>query len=135
MNYLSKTEILGAKDAQCEDVAVPEWGGVVRVKSLSGREKDVFEASLTITQRKGDKLVQTPNMANVRAKLVAASVVDENNVPVFTSEDIAELGNKSAAALDRIVDVAKRLSRFSAADLKELEAGLKNDQPAALPTA
>ena len=37
---------LCANDLQIEDVDIPEWGGVVRVSSFTGREHDAFEACM-----------------------------------------------------------------------------------------
>lgn len=134
-NYLGKDQILQANDEAFEDVPVPEWGGVVRVKRLSAAEKDAFEASLTTIEQKGGSVVQRPNMVNVRAKLAVRCIVDESGKPIFSDADISELGRKSGAALDRVVAAAKRLNRMTEADLQELVQGLKNDQPAASPIA
>lgn len=134
-NYLGKDQILQANDEAFEDVPVPEWGGVVRVKRMTGAEKDAFEASLTIIQQQGGAVVQKPNMVNVRAKLAVRCIVDENGQPIFSDADISELGRKSGAALDRVVAAAKRLNRMTEADLQEMVQGLKNDPPAASPIA
>lgn len=48
MPLLSKTDILCANDLQTEDVEVSEWGGAVRVRSFTGRERDAFEASVNL---------------------------------------------------------------------------------------
>lgn len=114
--YLSHDEILNAQDEQFEDVSVPEWGGELRVKGLSGTERDALEASMI--QGKGKK--RDINLANLRAKLVAHSVVDENGERVFEDADIAALGKKSAAALQRAFEVAQRLSGLSQEDVEEL---------------
>lgn len=128
--YLSKADILSAPDVRCEDVEVPEWGGVVRVKVMTGAEKDAFEASVTAVTQKNGKTIQRMNMANVRAKLLARCIVDEGGRPIFDDADIDALGEKSAAAMDRVVEIAKRLNRISAEDIKTLSDDLKNDQPA-----
>lgn len=135
--YLSKGDILGADDRKYEDVLVPEWreDGLVRVQSLMGAEKDAFEASLITTQQIGRKLVSRPNYINARAKLAAKCMVDENGQRLFTDEDVLELGRKSAAALDRVIEVAKRLSAMNEGDLEKLTDNLKNDQPAVSPIA
>lgn len=130
-NYLKKVQVFDTEDRIFEDVEVPEWGGVVRVRSLMGAEKDAFEASVLVTKRVGKRLVQQPSYVNVRAKLVAQCVVDEDGQRLFGDEDIPALGRKSAAALDRIVEVAKRLNRMSEDDLDELVGDLKNDPPGA----
>ena len=38
--YLTAEAITAAQDPAHEDVHVPEWGGWVRVKALSGAERD-----------------------------------------------------------------------------------------------
>ncbi len=133
--YLTKSSVLNADDRVYEDVDVPEWGGVVRVQSLMATEKDAFEASITSVQRIGRRVVQKPDFVNVRAKLAVLCMVDEAGQRLFSDGDVAELGRKSAAALDRVIEVAKRLSRLNDADLEELTAGLKNAPPAASATA
>lgn len=99
-----------------EDVPVPEWGGVARVKALSGAERDRYEASLA-TQR-GKKMQM--DMTNARARLVAIAVIDEAGQPLFSPRDAEALGEKSAAALDRVFDAAMRLAGMKATDLEEL---------------
>jgi hypothetical protein len=114
--YLTRDEIMAAQDVQFEDVSVPEWGGEVRVKSLMGEERDALEA--TMIQGKGKNT--SVNLANLRAKLVARSIVDESGQRIFSDTDIFALGKKSAAALSRVYEVAQRLSGISAEDVEEL---------------
>jgi len=113
---LSRDDILKAEDRATEEVEVPEWGGTVLVRGMSGRDRDEFEAS--ILERRGSRMV--PNTANVRAKTVARCVVDEDGNRVFTDTDIAALGEKSGAAIDRVFDVASRLSGLRDEDVEEL---------------
>ena len=114
--YLCRDDILKASSLKTEDVEVPEWGGVVRVRELRGRERDEWEASLAV--QRGQKMV--PDVANMRAKLVARSVVDDDGEPVFSQQDVNALGELSAAALDRVFEVASRLSGLNPADLEEM---------------
>lgn len=122
MGLLGRNDILGFDDIKTEDVSVPEWGGVVRVKAMNGFERDAFEGSLVETRGK----MQVVKMDNVRAKLVAKTVIDENGDLIFTVGDIEALGRKSAAALDRVFSVAQRLSKISDTDVEEL---IKNSEP------
>jgi len=117
MTYLNREQILQVQDLPVEDVEVPEWGGKVRVRGLTGAERDKFEAS--IVTRKGNKAEFNPE--NIRAKLVAMCVVDENGNRLFTDEDIKILGQKSATALDRIFQVAQRLSGLRTEDFEEMQ--------------
>jgi hypothetical protein len=116
---LSKDEILSASDIKIEKVAVPEWGGEVYVKGMTGAERDKFEAS--IIEIRGS--TQKANLVNVRAKLACYTICDEAGVRLFKEEEIVELAKKSAQALQRIFDVAQRLSGIGAEDVDSL---LKN---------
>lgn len=117
MALLNHSEILSADDLKTEDVAVPEWGGTVRIKALTGTERDEFEQSLMEVKKDGSVKSQR---ANVRARLVAKVIVNEAGELIFNNADIPALGRKSAAALDRVATAAQRLNAFSDADIEEL---------------
>ena len=113
---LDRAAILAANDVKTETVTIPEWGGDVLVKVMTGRERDSWEAS--IVESKG-KVVEV-NRDNARAKLVARCLVDESGARLFTDSEALLLGNKSASALDRAYEVAVKLNRIGAKDLDEL---------------
>ena len=116
MNLLSKTAILAANDLKSEDIEVPEWGGAVRVRSFTGRERDAFESSMV----RGDGRDRKVDLTNMRARLVGLTVIDETGQRLFTDEEVDLLGAKSGAALDRVFAVAQKLNGLSGADVEEL---------------
>ena len=116
MSLLSKTAILAAQDLQTEDVEVPEWGGAVRVRSFTGRERDAFEASMV----RGEGRDRKVDLTNMRARLVGLTVIDETGQRLFTDEEADLLGAKSGAALDRVFAIAQKLNGLSGADVEEL---------------
>ena len=118
---LNKEQIKSVSDLETQDIEVPEWGGVVRLKSLTGAERDRFEASVVQGQGRNT----TVNMQNLRAKLVAQSAIGEDGKPLFTEEDVKWLGEKSAKALNRLFNAAQTLSGLSESDVKELAGNFK----------
>jgi len=116
MAHLGRDAILAAKSLRTEEVKVPEWGGTVLVRELSGRERDEWEASLAVMRGK----TMVPDVANIRAKLAARTIVGDDGEPVFTQQDVAALGELSAAALDRVFDVASRLSGLNPEDVEAM---------------
>lgn len=120
---LSKSEILECQDMRIKVVEVPEWGGSVRLRSLTGAERDAFEATL-VKEVDGKRV---PDMENLRAKLLAATIVDEDDRQIFNAYDLAALGRKSAVALDRVFAVAQRLNGMSA---DAVEDAVKNSDSA-----
>lgn len=121
--YLTREQIMGADDRNTQDVDVPEWGGTVRLRGMSGLERDEYEAGIIAVGPDGKRRVDLKNM---RARLVAYSIVDEDGGRMFQAEDIEALGDKSAAALERVFDVARKLSGLSSDDVEELAEGFGN---------
>jgi hypothetical protein len=131
MAILTREQILSAADIQSETIPVPEWGGEVIVKALTGKERDQFEASVVDTSGKRTRF----KPENIRAKLVALSVVGEDGKRVFSTSDVERLGDKCAAALERVFKVASQLSGITEADIEELEKNSSSSQSAEPGTA
>ncbi|MET9396279.1 hypothetical protein [Kitasatospora sp. NPDC002965] len=113
MALLSKAQIKQASDIKVEDVDVPEWGGTVRVRGLTGAERESWEQAQMVAGPNGTR-VQRPGLTDQRARLLVRCVVDEAGELMFDESDIKDLNAKASAALDRLVDVARRLSRLGA---------------------
>jgi hypothetical protein len=126
--FLTREEILNSNDIKTEEVNCPEWGGAVKVKGMTAGERDKWEASLYTTKKHGNTYEVEAHRENIRAKFVAVSVVDEKGKQLFTVGDIEALANKSATPIDRIFEVAQRLSGMSNEDVEELEKNLKSGQ-------
>lgn len=118
MGILTKAQILAATDLKSEQVAVPEWGGDVLVRMMTGAERDAFEASLASTNKDGKR---GNGLANMRARLVAMTAVDESGSLLFSESDIDLLGKKSAAALERVFSASLRLNKMTDDSAKEVE--------------
>ena len=134
---LTRDAILAARDIETEEVAVPQWGGTVMVRGMTGTERDAFEAGLIVEtkgrrKRGGDPEV---NLKNARAKLCVCCIVDENGSRVFRMEDAKALGQKSGAAIDLIYDVAMRLSGISEDDVQDLAEEMVEDPFEGSPSA
>ena len=113
---LTREQILAAQDLPSEVVPVPEWGGDVRIRTLTTRERDRFEAA-TISVVDGKPQLNTEN---VRARLVALCAVDDTGARLFSDEDTDALGAKNASAVERLFSVAQRLNGFSKDDIEQL---------------
>lgn len=104
---LSREAILGAPDLRTEDVSVPEWGGDVRVRVLTGTERDTLGKSLMGADGKAD-------MTDYESKMLALCLVDEAGNRLFSDADVRALAGKSASALRRVYEVAERINAMGA---------------------
>jgi hypothetical protein len=106
VSTLTKAAILAASDAEITIVDVPEWGGSVGVRVMSGKQRDGFEAA--IVARRGKNGDMQP--AGLRALLVALAACDDAGRLLFDESDIPALEAKSATALQRVFDAAAALN-------------------------
>ena len=125
--YLTRDAILAASDITTEEVAVPEWGGTVLVRGMTGHERNAYEDAITKetpvgnrAQKRAGQTTREVLRDQIRASLVQWCVVDEQGAHVFTVADIPALNAKSAAALERVVDVATRLSGMNDDDVEKM---------------
>lgn len=126
---LSKAAILAAKDIKTETVKVPEWADSdgadeVVVRGLTGEERDAFENGFFSGRGKDRK----ENFDNMRARLLAASIIDDQDRLMFSADEIHALGKKSAVPLDRLYGAARRLSGIGDADVEEMVGNSKPGQ-------
>lgn len=98
---LTRDAILSLSDLKREPVEVPEWGGTVYVRSMSGAERRQFFVHLG-----KDELTS--------AHMVAWCACDENGNRLFTDEDVEALSKKHGRALDRIANAALKFNGLAA---------------------
>lgn len=118
MKTLTKKDIQDVEDRKTQMVDVPEWGGKVFVKTLSGSERDKIESR--IYQESKDKGAAS----DIRAMLVVAAAVDGAGKKLFDESDIKWLSEKSAIALDRVADVARVLAGMMIDSIDDAEKNL-----------
>jgi hypothetical protein len=118
----NKDEFFKYDDMVIEKVEVPEWGKMgkhIYVRTMSGTARDNFEIAI------GNAVNDEAKDYNVRASMAVACCCDKDGKLLFIKSDVEAVGKKSCAGLDRIYDVAKRLSRVRAEDVKEMEKTLE----------
>lgn len=123
-------DILATPDTLREEVPTPEWGegtGVL-VQSMTAAQRFVWLQSgrVAVRDERGQllRMETNPDWDNTVA-LVICSVVDEEGQPVFDVAQLEALEAKRAAPIERIADVARRLSRLRPEDAEASNANLK----------
>jgi hypothetical protein len=117
---LSRDQILEASDLRSQLAEVPEWGGAVLVRTMTGADRDAFENSMVSVRPDGTR---EQNLTNFRTKLVALTVVDDAGNLLFSADDLARLAAKSALAIDRVFVVAQSINGLGA---QAVETAAKN---------
>lgn len=102
---------------QRDKLTVPELGGDIYVRGMSGKERDEFEEGLRI--RRGRKAGQS-DLRNFRAKLAVKVIVNEDGQRILTDEDATVFGQLPAGVLDRIITRCSELSGLAEEEADDL---------------
>ncbi len=111
---LSKEAILAAQDLETQDIEVPQWGGVVRVRVMTGADREAFYQSIQDLDPKS-------KVRRISMLLIALCAVDEEGNRLFTEEDVETLARKSSKAIERVAKAIVRLNRLNEEAVEEAE--------------
>ena len=101
---LSLNDILAVADVETRRVDVPEWGGTVVIKGLTKRDQQRLRKQASAAAGTFD--------ADVMEHLILSQCLAE---PVVTPEQAAQLLEKSAAAVDRVLTAIMDITGLSEA--------------------
>lgn len=101
-----------------EDVDVPELGEgvVIPVWGMTTRERTAWEDRQTSLPK--DK--RAKQKGEIRERLLVECCRDDEGKTIFTKSQIEQLGQRRADVVERLVNVALRLSGFTNADVEKL---------------
>jgi hypothetical protein len=120
MAFLTKQDIDKADDSKDEIVTVPEWGGDVKLKVMSGADLDKFENLLQDPEKQKD--------GGLRARLVASCLVDEKGKRLYSEAEVYMLGKKNGAVLTRLFQKCLELNRVGQAEAEAEAENFDGDQ-------
>ncbi len=111
-------EILNRDDFTFEELEVPEWGGTIRIRSLSGNERTKI-TNMVQKRKDGDGMFE---------QVVIFAAVDENGKRIFRDDHLAALKEKSATVSQRIGQKVLELSGFTnpTENVPDVESAEKN---------
>lgn len=115
VRVLNADAILAAEDESIDSVEVPEWGGVVYVKSMTGLQREKYLESMRQQIGQGRNATVKVILQYGSAKLAALTLCDQNGNLLFDRkpQTIEALAKKSSRALDRVVDKASKMNGLS----------------------
>ena len=118
MQPVTRDDILKADDLPSEAIDIPQWGGSVTVRTMTGTDRDEFHR--VIQKRRSSDDDDQMDMRGLKAMLLQRTITNGNGELMFKVSDLAALGAKSPVAIDLVYDLAARLNGLSAEDVEEL---------------
>jgi len=113
---LTKEEILKVSDLQTREINIPEWGGSIVMKTMTGEERDTWENRIPI--RSSDKKVDIKEM---KVRLLILCIRDPKDMTfMFTEKDVVSLNSKNSSVIDRLWQVASEMNGIGGKELEEI---------------
>jgi hypothetical protein len=122
---LTRETILKTDDRRIEPVKLPEWGGELFVRNLSGTELSDWQD--LCASRTDPKTKKVTNSRGLKGALLVAAACDADGAPVFQEGDAEWLEGKNAAPLNRVWDKACEMSGIGGDEKKKLEKNSDDD--------
>jgi len=118
MKQLTLKDILNVEDVKTKRVELPKWGGFVIIQQMTAKARDAYELSLLKTDESGKS---QRDLENIRAKIVAACVLDPGGELMFKTPDhVKALGNKNSEVVDFLYSQCQEFNAISNEDIEEL---------------
>jgi hypothetical protein len=122
MKLLNKAAFLAANDLAHEDVPVPQLGGSVRIRVMTGAARDDFQEYMR-SFGEGPR----PTTA-IHAALLVQTCIEESGEPMFTMDDIELVRGKSVAAIETMAAAAMRINGLGVQAVDEAAKNSESDQ-------
>jgi hypothetical protein len=116
---LDRKSILAANDVKLEKTPVPEWGGDVYLRVISGADRDRFEESYADQKMKA-----------FRIRFLLLTLCDDSGERLFKDEEAEMLGKKSSVVINRLFEAGWKLNAFSQEAVDALGEGSPSGQNA-----
>lgn len=101
---LTKEQILAADDRSTKEIPVPEWGDTALLRVMSGTERESFEREWQSTE---DRL-----LPQYKLKMLRRCLCDSAGAPLFSDDELEQLGEKSAKVIERLFRECMVLNGF-----------------------
>lgn len=124
---LTADQILSSSTPRTAYVEVPEWGGTVKVRGMTGKERASYRNSLvgraTQRLRAGEETGETElELVAFRSNedVVAWCTIDEDGNRIFSDEQVERLGKADPAPIDKVAQKILQLSGMTREGAREI---------------
>jgi len=116
--FLTKEDVASVSDIKVEEIDVPEWGGVVRMKEMNGIGRDAFEKEVTARTDKDSSM----DITGLRPLLLSLVLCDSQGVLLYEgAEGVEILNGKSAKVVGRLFEKAQTMNNIGETALEQAE--------------
>ncbi len=121
---LTRQQLDAVNDLKTKDVGVPEWGGTVRLRELSAKDRSLIEATTIGVKGQGVE-IRVEAFKTLKERVVAASLIDDDGNRLYKENEVAQLGLKSGQVIERLFQIVQDISGMTQKAAKDAEGNLE----------
>ena len=111
---INRDQALKADDLRRDKVEIPEWGGDLYVREITGAESLVFDSWMA--ENKDNKKVLGVGWHPIMVMLCAC---DDKGKRIFQDDDLELLKGKNKVVISRIAEKAIKINKMGADEIEE----------------
>jgi len=126
----ARDRILNSQDLERAELDIPEWGGQVFYRELTGIERDEL-TDLYIEAQVTDPATGTVKQLlpkHYKAKICIMGVIDEDGSNVFTKEHLERVAAKSARCIDTVSSAITKISGMAGVTIEGAQEDFIDDR-------
>lgn len=101
---MNKEQILAAAQPKVTEATITTLGQVVRFRALTGEGRDAIHAA-----------TRSGSVGRVQGTMIIASVVDENDAPMFSADDMEDILKVPCEVLNELAEQVARINGMEVA--------------------
>lgn len=128
LKVLSFDEIIAADDLETVKVPVPEWGGAVLMRTMSGKRRDEYIQILQGRMVGTGKGRTLKNYRGLSALLLKECFIKTDGSPLFDTKQVAKLQEKNGSVISRLVEKAQEMNGLTDDEVEKISKNSETTQ-------
>jgi hypothetical protein len=121
MAILKKQSLIDAYQHRTKQVDIEALDGTVNIRSITCRERERLGAMMSKIGGKGEIVVDLQGFSRMQIELVAASVLDDNNEPMFNVNELYEMPATFTDVIQQLYEAAEEVNAITAIGERAVE--------------
>jgi len=124
---LTAEQILAADDIETRTVPVPEWGGAVLMRTMSGKVRDSYNEIVQSRLVGKGKNRKVGSYKGLTVSLLHKCLVKQDGSPLFKREQLIAFQEKSSEVIGRLQKIAIEMNGLSDEEVEDLAGKSETD--------
>jgi len=122
---LTFAQIIEADDIEMRRVPVPEWGGAIYMKSMTGQDRDNYIGLVQARMVGSGDDRKISDYSGLSSHLLQKCMAKKDGSPLFSPAQVRDLQKKNSGVLNRLQTIAQEMNGLTDEEVEKYAGNLK----------